>query len=62
MKITLVYEFDNREFEYEVDNTMDKDDLYTEHYDEAYEAYLEAKGNGKRHLRLSWRIEEGFLR
>ena len=43
MKITLVYEFDNREFEYEVDNTMDKDDLYEEYYDEAYEAYLEAK-------------------
>ena len=47
MKITLVYEFDNREFEYEVDNTMDKDDLYTEHYDEAYEAYMEAKEMAK---------------
>ena len=39
MKITLVYEFDNKEFEYEID----KDDLYAEHYDKAYEAYLEAK-------------------
>jgi len=47
MKITLVYEFDNTEFEYEVDNTMDKDDLYTEHYDEAYEVYLEAKEMAK---------------
>jgi len=47
MKITLVYEFDNTEFEYEVDNTMDKDDLYTEYYDEAYEAYLEAKEMAK---------------
>ena len=43
MKITLVYEFDNREFEYEVD----KDDLYTEYYDKAYEAYLEAKEMAK---------------
>jgi len=47
MKITLVYEFDNTEFEYEVDNTMDKDDLYTEYYDAAYGAYLDAKEREK---------------
>lgn len=41
--ITLYYEFDNQEFEYEVYATMDKDGLYEEYYDEAYEAYLEAK-------------------
>lgn len=49
MKITLVYEFDNREFEFEVETTIesDKDDLYEEYYDEAYEAYLDAKEMAK---------------
>ena len=43
MKIKLVYEFDDTEFEYEVD----KDDLHEAYYDEAYEAYLEAKEMAK---------------
>ena len=47
MKITLVYEFDNTEFEYEVDATMDKEDLYEEYHDEAYKAYTEAKEKEK---------------
>ena len=47
MKITLIYEFDDIDFEYEVDSTMDKDDLYEAYYDEAYEAYLDAKEMSK---------------
>lgn len=47
MKIKLVYEFDDTEFEYEVEGTMEYDDLYTDHYDEAYEAYLDAKEREK---------------
>lgn len=47
MKITLIYEFDDIDFEFEVDSTMDKDDLYEEYYDEAYEVYLDAKEMSK---------------
>lgn len=43
MKIKLIYEFHDTEFEYEVDVTMDLVDPYGYYYDEAYEAYLEAK-------------------
>lgn len=45
MKITLVYEFDNQEFEYEVEATIEDDrtDLFIDNYDKAYQEYLESK-------------------
>ena len=42
MKIKLVYEFDDTEFEYEVEGTLEYDELYEAYYDEAYEAYIDA--------------------